>query len=73
MCLTAPVRVLSVIDGVATVELAGVRRRASALAAPDARPGDWALMSSGMLIRTVEPDLAAELAAALRTATGDET
>jgi hydrogenase expression/formation protein HypC len=73
VCLTAPVRILAVGGGMATVEVGGVERRASILATPDARPGDWALMSSGMLIRTVEPDLAAELAAAMRTATGEET
>lgn len=73
MCLTAPVRIVAVVGGMATVEVGGVQRRASTLATPDARPGEWALMSAGMLIRTVEPDLAAELAAALRTARGDET
>lgn len=59
------------IDGaIATVETGGLRRSASILATPEVRPGDWALMSSGTLVRVLEPDLAAELEAALRTATG---
>jgi hydrogenase assembly chaperone HypC/HupF len=72
MCLTAPVRVVSIAADTATVEVGSTRRQASTIALPDIRPGDWALMTSGMLIRVLEPDLALELAAALRTATGHE-
>jgi hydrogenase assembly chaperone HypC/HupF len=71
MCLTAPVRVVSIEASTATVEMGSMRREASTIALPEVRPGDWALMSSGMLIRVVEPDQALELAAALRTAKGD--
>jgi hydrogenase assembly chaperone HypC/HupF len=71
MCLTAPVRVVSISADTATVEIGVLRREASIIALPEVRPGDWALMTSGMLIRVLEPDQALELAAALRTATGD--
>jgi hydrogenase expression/formation protein HypC len=71
MCLTAPVRVISVEEGMATVEVAGVRRLATTLALPEVRPGDWALMTAGTLVRILDPALAAELEAAYRTATGE--
>jgi hydrogenase assembly chaperone HypC/HupF len=71
MCLTAPVRVISVESGTATVDIGGARREASTLAVPAVRPGDWALMSSGMLLRVLDAEHAAELHAALRTAAGD--
>ncbi|MEO8245797.1 MAG: HypC/HybG/HupF family hydrogenase formation chaperone [Chloroflexota bacterium] len=70
MCLTAPVRVVAVDGTVATVELGhGLRRRASTLAVPGVGVGDWALLSSGMLVRLLDPNVAAELSAAFDTAT----
>jgi hydrogenase assembly chaperone HypC/HupF len=71
MCLTAPVRVLRVDGDLATVDAAGRQLRASALPVPEVRPGDWALMAAGSLVRVLDPDLAAELAAAFHTAKGD--
>jgi hydrogenase maturation factor len=71
MCLTAPVRVLRLDGDVATVDAAGRHLRASALPVPDVRAGDWALMTAGTLVRVLDPDLAADLAAAFRTAMGD--
>jgi hydrogenase expression/formation protein HypC len=72
MCLTAPVHVISVDGATAVVDAGGLRRTASTLVVPEIQPGDWALMNSGALVRIVEPSLAIELAAALRTATGDQ-
>jgi hydrogenase maturation factor len=70
MCLTAPVRVVAVDGPVATIELAGgARRRASTLAVPDVAAGDWALLSSGMLVRLLDPGIAVELSSAFDTAT----
>jgi hydrogenase expression/formation protein HypC len=71
MCLTAPVRVISIDGGMATVETGGLRRSASTLVVPEVRPGDWALMTAGTLVRVLDPAVAAELAAAVRTATGE--
>jgi len=70
MCLTAPVRVLEVGDGTATVVAGGTVRTVSTLAVPEVRPGDWALLSAGILVRILDPSVAAELAAASRTASG---
>ena len=74
MCLTAPVQVTAIApDGTATVESGGVRRFASTLAVPEVRVGDWALLSAGLLVRIVPPDVATELAAAIHTATGEDS
>jgi hydrogenase assembly chaperone HypC/HupF len=70
MCLTAPVRVVSVAGGVATVEVGAVSRRASTLATPEVQPGDWALMTAGTLVKVLDPATASELAEAFRSATG---
>jgi hydrogenase expression/formation protein HypC len=70
MCLTAPVRVLSIDGDVATVEAGGRRLRANILPVPDVRPGDWALMTAGTLVRVLDPDAASDMAAAFRSATG---
>jgi hydrogenase assembly chaperone HypC/HupF len=72
MCLTAPVRVIDVTGTTATVDAAGRRRTASTLAVPGIRPGDWALLSAGTLVRVIDPALAAEIADAFRTATGEQ-
>jgi hydrogenase assembly chaperone HypC/HupF len=71
MCLTAPVEVVSIDGGIATVVAGGQRRTASTLPVPDVRPGDWALMTAGTLIRILDPAVAADLADAFRIATGE--
>lgn len=70
MCLTAPVRVLEVGDGTATVAAGDTVRTVSALAVPEVRPGDWALLGAGILVRVLDPAVADQLAAAFRTASG---
>ena len=69
MCLTAPVRVLSVDGALATVDVAGVPRVVSAMAVPSVRPGDWAILSAGVLLRVLDPASARQLAAAFHLAT----
>jgi hydrogenase assembly chaperone HypC/HupF len=69
MCLTRPVRVMAV-DGSSAVVLVGdVRRRASILAVPEVQPGDWAILTAGMLVRILDPETAEAMVAALDTAT----
>jgi hydrogenase maturation factor len=74
MCLTAPVQVTALAaDGTATIVAGGIERSASTLAVPEVRVGDWALLSAGLLVRILPPDVATELAAAFRTASGDDS
>jgi hydrogenase assembly chaperone HypC/HupF len=70
MCLSAPVLVVSVDGHRATVDAGGRHLQAGTLLVPEVRPGDWALMTAGALVRVLDPDAASELAAAFRNATG---
>jgi len=73
MCLTAPARLLSIdasADGsTGIVELDGLRRRASLVFVPDARPGDWLLVGAGSALRRLEPAEARELTDLIAAAT----
>jgi hydrogenase assembly chaperone HypC/HupF len=69
MCLTEPVRVIAVDGAIATVEANGRHKAVSALAVPEVRPGDWAILAAGLLVRVVEPAAAEQISAALRVAT----
>jgi hydrogenase assembly chaperone HypC/HupF len=73
MCLTMPARVISLDGTWAEIEIGGLRRRASALPVPEVRPGDWALVAAGSLIRLLDSELAKEIAAAVRLATDGNT
>ena len=66
----APVRVISV-DGAMAVVASGDQRRASTLAVPEVRPGDWAILAAGMLVRVLDPETAHQIAAAVQAATID--
>ena len=72
MCLTLPVRVLSVDGPIAVVDVAGQPRVASAAAVSSVAPGDWAILSAGLLIRVLDPASAALLADAYRFATSTD-
>jgi hydrogenase assembly chaperone HypC/HupF len=72
MCLTQPARVVAVDGDWAEVEIGGLRRKASTLPVPEVRPGDWALLSAGTLVRILKPDVAAEIRAAVGLATTDD-
>jgi hydrogenase expression/formation protein HypC len=71
MCLTLPVRVISVDGHTAVVDLGGERRIASTLAVPEVRAGDWAILAAGLLVRIVDPSVARQITAALRLATDE--
>jgi len=66
MCLTLPAQVVEILGDWALVEIGGVRRRASILPVPEIRVGDWAILSAGSLIQTLDPRTAAEISAAVR-------
>ena len=71
MCLSAPLMIEHV-DGMRATARAGDRSLVvSAVSVPDIRPGDWALVSGGAIVRRIDPDHAAEIVAALDTLKGD--
>jgi hydrogenase assembly chaperone HypC/HupF len=71
MCLTMPVRVLEVRDGVAVVDAGGQRRTASTAVVAVA-PGDWAILTAGVLIKVLDPATASQLADAFHLATSQD-
>ncbi|HET7581715.1 MAG TPA: HypC/HybG/HupF family hydrogenase formation chaperone [Candidatus Limnocylindria bacterium] len=72
MCLTEPVHVLAVDGPIATVEANGRQRTVSALAVPEVRAGDWAILAAGLLVRVLTPETAARMADARQLAADDQ-
>ena len=70
MCLTMPARVIAVDGAWAEIEANGIRRRASTLPVPEVKPGDWAIVAAGTIVRLLEPELAQEIADAAQVARG---
>lgn len=68
MCLGYAARVIEVDAGGATVDDRGRRRRASTLILPDVGPGDWVLVAAGSIVRQLDPEDAADIAAQLARA-----
>jgi hydrogenase maturation factor len=63
MCRTTVAEVLAVDDGMAIVDLDGVRRNAVSLTIPDLVPGELVLVGLGMVIGRVTPEDRATLEA----------
>ena len=70
MCLTRPVRVVEVDGASAVVAIGNIQRRASTLAVPDVQPGDWAILTAGILVHVVDEQTAHQMMAAMDAATG---
>jgi hydrogenase assembly chaperone HypC/HupF len=68
MCIAFPGLVVAVDSFGAVVETEGRRRRASTLFLPDIGVGDWVTVAAGTIVERLEPEHAAEIQAALRTA-----
>ena len=69
MCLAAPARVIETTGGEALVELGGRRFRSLATCDEPIRAGDWVVINGGVIVRRVDPERAAAMDRALRTAT----
>ena len=65
MCLAIPTKIIEKDDqGIATVELGGVKRQISLIMTPDAEVGDYVLVHTGYAINVMDPEEAeASLAA----------
>jgi len=70
MCLGYPARVVDVDQAMAaaTVVDRGIRRPASTLMVEDVAVGDWVLVAAGNVIRRLDPEDAASLAAEIARA-----
>ena len=57
MCLAIPAQVVSILDdGLARVDVSGVRRDVSVAFTADARPGDWVLIHVGFALARIDEE-----------------
>jgi len=56
MCMAMPGRVIEVGAEGALVEVSGRTRRAATLLVPDVRPGDYVLLSGGMIVERLREE-----------------
>jgi len=61
MCIMAPARVVAVDGTLCEVETGGRIDKASMMLEPDLVVGDWVLVNSGMVVRKLDEDQAAEM------------
>ncbi len=60
MCLAIPSKIMSIDDGIAEVDVAGITRKASLQLAPDAKIGDYVLLHAGFAIQVLDENEALE-------------
>ena len=68
MCLAIPSMIVKIEDEMATVDVDGVKRKASLLLVEDARVGDYVIVHAGFAIRKVDEEAAQESLRYLREA-----
>ena len=69
MCLAIPAQIVEIADpeaGLATAEIAGVRRSVSIALCPEAELGDWVLIHVGFALDRIDEDQARETLDLLR-------
>ena len=68
MCLAIPSMIVNIEDEMATIDVAGVKRKASLLLVEDARVGDYVIVHAGFAIRKLDEEAARESLKYLREA-----
>ncbi len=68
MCLAIPSMIVNIDDGMATIDVEGVTRKASLLLVDDAQVGDYVIVHAGFAIRKVDEEAAQESLRYLREA-----
>ena len=63
MCLAVPAKVVEIKDQLAAVEVQGVRRAASLMLLPEAKPGDYVLVHAGFAMQIVDAEEAERIEA----------
>ncbi len=69
MCLAIPSTIVKIEDEMATIDVAGVQRKASLLLVEDAQVGDYVIVHAGFAIRKIDEEVARESLKYLREAT----
>ncbi len=68
MCLAIPSMIVKIEDEMATIDVDGVKRKASLLLVEDARVGDYVIVHAGFAIRKIDEEAAQESLKYLREA-----
>ncbi|MFW5937181.1 MAG: HypC/HybG/HupF family hydrogenase formation chaperone [Desulfosalsimonas sp.] len=58
MCLAIPSRITDIESGVATIDVEGVKRKASLMLVEDARVGDYVIVHAGFAIQVLDEETA---------------
>jgi len=66
MCLAIPSQIVSIDDGMAVIDVDGVRREVSLLLLEDPQVGDWVIVHAGFAIQTIDEQAAQESLQILR-------
>jgi hydrogenase expression/formation protein HypC len=66
MCLGVPAKILETSDGVAVVELGGVRREVSVMLIENASVGEWVIIHAGFAIERLSEEEAEQTLALFR-------
>jgi len=68
MCLAIPSMIVKIEDEMATIDVDGVKRKASLLLVEDAEVGDYVIVHAGFAIRKIDEEAAQESLRYLREA-----
>jgi hydrogenase expression/formation protein HypC len=68
MCLAIPSKIMEIRDGVAVIDVDGVKRETSVLLLEDPRVGDYVIVHAGFAIHKIDEEEAAETLRILREA-----
>lgn len=68
MCLAVPSMIVKIEDEMATIDVDGVKRKASLLLVEDAQVGDYVIVHAGFAIRKIDEEAAQESLRYLREA-----
>ncbi|RJR54345.1 MAG: HypC/HybG/HupF family hydrogenase formation chaperone [Desulfobacteraceae bacterium] len=72
MCLAIPSRIMEIHNGMAVIDVEGIRREASLLLLEDPKVGDYVIVHAGFAIHTIDEAEAKETLALLREALAAE-
>jgi hydrogenase expression/formation protein HypC len=73
MCLAIPSRIIEINNGMAVIDVEGIRREASLLLLEDSKVGDYVIVHAGFAIHTIDETEAGETLKILREALEQES
>ena len=68
MCLAIPSKIISIKDGMGTIDVDGVRRSCSLLLLEDPKVGDWVIVHAGFALHKIDEIAAMESLSILKEA-----